>query len=524
MRRLLVPAVVAVLLAAGCSGDPVPSAPAPVDNTAMVLADASEPGSLNPLLGYAPYGAARFYDGLMEFGPTKVPQTVLAAQQPQPAPDGRSWTVKVRQDGVRFSDGSKLTVDDVVATYQALLDPVYASPLRASYDMLSAVVKVDASTVRFDLAYPYPALPTKLTLGILPHTALTPPGPLANSPVNAKPVGTGPYQLVSWTKGDRMVLQANKSYFGGAPKVSKVTVLFQPDDAKRAEQARAGQLDGAEVSPQQAVAFAKVDGVRVITQDSADFRAITLPTANRVTGDKAVRLALNYAVDRKALIGSALAGKGSPAYTPMPGSMPEFIETQATYRYDKAEAARVLEQAGWVPGADGVRAKDGVQARFTLLYPTGDTERAAVAQAFATQVKAIGVQVEATALAPEAITARGGADAQVLGGGDPFNPDTGFAPVLHTGGALNPGGYSNAQVDTALDNARKATDPARRATAYRQAQRAYTADPGLVVLAFVNHTYVVHDEWTGYQPVTEPAVHGALGWGPWWNLQTWGPR
>jgi peptide/nickel transport system substrate-binding protein len=87
----------------------------------------------------------------------------------------------------------------------------------------------------------------------------------------------------------------------------------------------------------------------------------------------------------------------------------------------------------------------------------------------------------------------------------------------------NPGRYANALVDAALEAGRRTTDPAQRAVAYRQFQRAYVADPGMVFLAFVDHTYVVKANWTGYQPVVDS--HGAgLTWGPWWNLPTWTPR
>lgn len=510
MRRLLLPAALVVtLVAAGaCTDSPAPTVPGgTVDTTAMVLADPVEPATLNPLRGYAPDGAAKLFDGLMEYGPNRIPQPALAKQPPQPAADGRSWTVKIRDD-VKFSDGAKLVAEDVVATYRTLLDPAYGSPLRPAYDMLSGVAEVDPATVRFDLAYPYPQFPAKLVLGILPHATLTTPE------FDAKPIGTGPYQLVSWTKGDRMVLRANKNY-PVAPKIAKLTVVFVPDDNTRAAKMRAGEFDGAEVTPQQAVGFAKVDGVRVITEDSADFRAVALPAHNPVTSDKAVRLALNYAMDRKDLIGSALAGKGTPASTPMPGTLPEFVEPQAQYRLDRDTAGHILDQAGWVVGTGGLRERSGTPAKFTVMYPTGDSELKAIAQTFASQVKAIGITVDAAEVAPADLAKRAGTDAQVISGGSPFDPANGFAPVLHTG---------NAQLDAAMDSAHRATDPAQRATSYRQAQRAYLADPGLVVLAFVNHTYAVHDNWTGLQPVVEPAAHGALTWGPWWNLQTWAPR
>ncbi|MBV9844576.1 MAG: ABC transporter substrate-binding protein [Kutzneria sp.] len=505
------------MVATACTGAPPPTVVGGADHTAMVLADPVEPASLNPLLGYAPYGAAKLFDGLLAYDANRTLQPALAKRYPEPSADGRSWTVHIRDD-ILFADGTKLDAADVAATYRALLDPTYGATVRSGYDMLADVVLLDATTVRFDLAYPYPPFPAKLVLGIVSRTAL---GVVATA---AKPVGTGPYQLVSWTKGDRMVLQANKSYFGGVPKVTKLTVVFVPDDTARASRMRAGEFDGVELPPARAAEFVGTDGVRVITQDSAEFLAVTLPTHNPVTADRAMRLALNYAVDRAGLVGSVLAGKGTPAYTPMPDTLPEFVEPQARYRHDRDEATHILDQAGWTVGADGIRSRGGVPARFTLMCPTGDSERTKLAQAVAKQVREVGVAVDVTAVDRGTLAARAGTEAEVMSAGDPFDPDLGFASALHTGGTANPGGYTDTRVDAALDSAHRATDPAQRAAAFRQAQRAYLVDPGLVVLASVGHTYVTHDYWTGYQSVVEPFDHGALSWGPWWNLRAWVPR
>jgi len=505
VRRLLLlgSLLSAAVVLAACTGEPTPARSGGTvdDNTTMTLADATEPASLNPVQGFAPEGGSRMYDGLVGYQADRSLRPVLATDLPQPSPDGRSWTVKLHER-VLFADGSPLTAADVAAEYNAVLDPAVKSPLRPDFDMLAGVTAVDELTVRFDLSFPFPSFPTRLVLGVIPRTALT----------AAQPPGTGAYAVAGWDKGKQLVLGLNKYYYGVPPKVVKITVAFVPDDATRIQRLQNGGFDGIEVPPSEAVAVAKFDGVKVITEDTADYRAVTLPADNPVTGDHSVRLALNFAIDRKDLIGTALGGKGTPASTPMPDSLPEFVDPQAVYRFDRGAAGRILDQAGWVAGADGIRAKGGVRAAFTVGYPAGDLERRAVAQAFATQLRAVGFDVTATP---------GAGVAQIVSGGSPFDPDLAVRQVLRTGGAANATGYSDAAVDTALDTAHKATDPAARATAFRAAQRAYLGDPSLVTLAFVTHTYAVHDNWAGSVAITEPAVHGPLTWGPWWNLETW---
>lgn len=514
MRPLLPTLVVAALLAvAGCTGDTTPSAEGTTDGSALVLADPVEPTTLNPLLGYGREGVSKIYDGLVEHRADGSLRPQLATEPPRPAADGLSWTVELRQD-VTFTDGTTFGPEDVVATYRALLDPASGSTERAAYDGLTGVEQLDARTVRFTLVRPWAAFPHLLVLGILPSEALGVPLK------DVKPVGTGPYRLVDWQRGQRMVLESNPSHFGGEPKIRKLTVVFVPDDNTRAQRMQAGEFDGAELPPRLAASFGNANGMRVVTHRSADLQAVTLP-GGPVTGDSAIRMALNHAVNRTGLVDNLLGGKGTPASTPMPAALPEFAEPAAAFRHDKAQAELLLDQAGWVRGTDGVRVRDGVPARFTLMYPIGDVVRADLATGFAADARAVGVDVQLAGLGWDAITPRLGVDAFLHGGGTPFDPDLATHRVLHTG---NPWGYSNPQVDAALDTARSLLDPAQRAAAYKQAQRAYAAAPGMVVLASVQHTYVVRENWNGYQEVVDPHTRGALSWGPWWNLEKWTPR
>ncbi|SHF32735.1 ABC transporter substrate-binding protein [Streptoalloteichus hindustanus] len=525
-RGLLPTAAVlaAAVAVAGCSTPSTPDSGR--DKSQLTLADAYEPESLNPLLGYGEEGVSKIFDGLLTYRADRTLEPALAAEPPQPSADGRSWTVKLRKD-VRFHDGSTFGAEDVVATYRAALDPAYASTVRSGLSMISKVEQVDPLTVRFDLAHPYAPFGHKLVLGVLPSEALAKPEPQDRSPMGTKPVGTGPFRLAEWRKGERMVLEANDSYWHGTPKIRKVNVVFAVDDNTRAQRMRGGEFDGGPLPPNLAKTFEGLDGYRVVTHKSADYRTVVMPTANPVTGDKAMRLALNLAMNRQGMIDALLGGKGAPASTLIPQALPEFVEPSAQFRYDRAEAERTLEAAGWVKGADGVRARDGQRAKFSLLYPAGDNVRKDLAQAFASDAKAVGVEVVLEGLGWEAIEPRMGNDALVLGGGNPLDPDLKSYPLLHSSyaanGFNNPGSYRNAEVDAALEAGRRTTDPAQRVVAYKQFQRAYVADPGMVFLTFLDHTYVVREGWTGYQEVVEPHTHG-FTWGPWWNLQDWAPR
>ncbi|HEY3748130.1 MAG TPA: ABC transporter substrate-binding protein [Pseudonocardiaceae bacterium] len=519
-RRLLLSIILVLALASACTGTPTPSASGQPDNTAMVLAEPVEPTSLNPLDGYATNGASKIFDGLYEYQSDGTLAPMLASDLPVPSANGRSWTVSLRT-GILFSDGTTFDALDVLATYRALLNPVFASPLRSAYSMLTSVTQVSENTVRFNLAYPYAPFPDKLVLGIVPAPALSVPGPVDKLPMNDDPVGTGPYTLVSWTKGSKLVLAANPRYaavLGGEPKVKKVTVLFVPDDQDRVTQLRAGKLDGAAVSPTEAATFTRSNAFNVLTDVSSDLRAVELPVHGPVTGDPAVRLALNEAVDRRALVAGPLGDAGTPASTPVPAVLPEFVEPSATFTLDQQQARTDLLAGGWVANTEGGRSKEGVAAAFTLNYPTGDTVDAALATKFVAAAKAIGIAVTAEGVPESELAAKSTTDATLISTGNPFDPDLDLYPLLGTALA----GASSATV-AAVQTGRHTLDPGQRAVAYRQFQRDYLAAPTMVCLAFVDHTYVMRNNWTGYAPVTDSASQGVT-WGAWWNLGQWLPR
>lgn len=525
LRNIVVP-LLAVFAVAACSAPTSGPGAASADPSAMVLADGYEPDDLNPLLGYGSEGASKFYDGLYDYDAARALQPALAAGPATPSADRRQWTVPLRP-GVTFHDGSAFDAADVVATYQAILDPNRAATIRSSVPMVTGVTAAGANAVRFDLSYATGTFPARLTSGILPSEALAGGGPVSDLPVNTRAVGTGPYRFVEWRKGDTMIMEANEGYWGGAPAVRRVTVVFAPDDNTRAQRVAAGEFDGSVLPPALAKSVAGPSGLTLREHASADYRTIALPFANPVTADPAIRAALNRSVNRQGMIDALLAGQGQPAYTPVPAVLPNQAEPTATFPYDPAAAGKLLSDAGWAPGPDGVRARGAQRASFTLMYPATDSIRRDLAQAFASDVRAAGIDVKLEGLGWEAIEPRMGRDALVLGGGDPFDPAFKAWQLLHSSNAAdgfnNPGSYRNQQVDAALDAALRAPDATARDTAVRAFQRAYVADPGMVFLAFLGHSYVSRDNWNGYAPVVEPHTHGVT-WGPWWNLEDWTPR
>ncbi|MFG3703531.1 ABC transporter substrate-binding protein [Micromonospora sp. NPDC047670] len=520
--RVTAMAVGAVLAAAGCTSPTSTSAGTGAAGT-LVVATAGEPDTLNPVLNYGVDGGSLIFDGLVGRDARNQLVPALARELPAVSADGRTVTVKLR-DGVLFHDGSPLTAQDVVFTYQAVLDPKVDSTLRSDLDMLASVTAPDPSTVVFTLRYAYAPFLQRLTLGIVPAKALA--GQDVNkAEFNRRPVGTGPYRVTSWTPGDRLVLAANEKYWGGRPANSGVVVAFVADDNVRAQRMRAGEFDAAELAPKLAAGFDGLAGYRVQRVPTADYRGVMLPMGNPVTGDPAVRRALNAAVDRAAMVAGLLGGAGEPAFGPVPPSS-EFAEPSIAGKptADQAAATAALDAAGWKPGPDGIRAKDGRPAAFALMYPATDSLRKELALAVTADAKKVGIKVTPEGLTWDAITPRMKSDAVVMGYGTPYDPDFVsyklFGSAFAGQGFFNPGSYRSAVVDKALQDGRDNADPAARRAAYATFQKQLAADLPWVFLTYLQHTYVVRDGVAGVTPRVEPHEHDVAN-SLWWNIHTW---
>ncbi|MFC4008908.1 ABC transporter substrate-binding protein [Nonomuraea purpurea] len=505
MRRRFALFGVFVLMLSACSAPSEPTAAPARDDTA-VLGLGPEPDSLNPVLGYAPDGGSLMFDGLVRRTPDLKLQPALAESLPEAK--GQEVRFTLRQ-GVTFHNGKALTSADVVYTYEQVLKPANNSPLRGDYAAIEKVTAPDARTVVFHLAYPYAPILQRTTLGIVPES----------SGLSADPVGTGPYTFVSWAKGDKITFKANDRYWGQAPAVKNLVLAYTADDNARATRMAAGEFTATELPPKAVARFRNQQGMTVHEVPTADYRGVMFPMDQPVTGDLAIRKALSLAVDRSAMVSAILAGAGSPAFGPVaPGTDWHNPAVTGSGSPDRAKAVATLEQAGWKAGTDGIRAKDGTAARFTLMYPAGDSLRKELALAVASDAKQVGIDVRLAGLDWDAIDQRLSKDALIMGFGAPYDPDYTNYELFHSSfagqGYFNPGRYDNPEVDRLFETGRRTSDQAARKRAYDEAQQRISDDAVWLYLVYLKHTYVVRGEWTGITVGVEGHEHvtgGLLG-------------
>ncbi|MGW6547213.1 ABC transporter substrate-binding protein [Streptomyces massasporeus] len=524
-RRIRGAAVTAALAAAvtacsapsGGSGDGESAGP-------VVLGVASEPDTLSPLLGYGKDGNSKIFDGLLARDADLKLKPALASALPKITDGGRTYTYTLR-DGVEFSDGEPLTPADVVYTYRTALDPKTNSTFKSELDAVEEVRASGDDKVVFTLKYPYAPFAARTVLPIVPEHIAGEQDPNTGS-FNTEPVGTGPYVLTGWSKGEKLSFKANPRYWGGKPAVEAFTMAVIADDDVRATRLRSGDLDGAVLPPNLAATFKGDDARRTYEARSYDFRAVTLPTGDKVTGDRAIRRALDAAVDRDAMVDKILDGAGRPAYGPLPVDDPAFTE-DIERAQGLGKAGKILDEAGWKPGEDGIRSRDGQRASFGLLYPSGDKVRQDHALAYASDAKKAGIDVKVESATWEVIEPRMKDTAVLAGFGSVGDPDFGLYTLLHSSlagdGFNNMARYDNPAVDRALDDGRRSQDPTARTSAYDTLQRALVRDPGYTFLTHIDHLYVLADRWNGLSTQLEPHEHGFAS-GPWWNIEDWQPK
>ena len=278
-------------------------------------------------------------------------------------PDGKTTRFFLRQ-GVKFHTGQPFTADDVMWTWGKR--QLEGKTLTTVANTLGpdSVKKVDDFTVDFTPTTPNLRIAEQI---VHPEGAIVPNGNHNDTmPVN----GSGPFKLVSYTPKQGAVIERNDDYWGEKPKVKRITFQFLPDPQTRLEALKAGQVDFVIDLPPAAAKSIEGDS-RFHVVRSAPGRNHLLyvnKLAGRVTADQAVREALNYAIDRKAYVDVVLDGNGEPGRWMAPKSvLGSSADVVKGIERDVNRSKKVLDDAGWKPGADGIREKDGRKLSVRLL-------------------------------------------------------------------------------------------------------------------------------------------------------------
>ena len=337
-------------------------APAP-QTASLRLAIASEPHSMLPLLAQSiPDNEVLrlLYDPLIACDAAGRPVPALAATVPTRANggisrDGRTITYRLRH-GVRWHDGTPFTSADVAASFRAVMDPRSMVQTRHGYDAVARVETPDPYTVRFRLKRAFaPFVGTVFAESDAPYylapRRLLGDGPLTRSPLNGAAVGTGPYRLVRWVRGDHVELAANGAYWNGAPSIARITVRFVADENTLLVGLRSGELDGVIGLSAAAAAQARtIPHVRVhVAALNAYWGVMMNNAAGHATSDVRVRRAVALALDAASFRANVTHGFYAAAIADLPRALWAADRTLRPIAHDTAAARHLLAAAGYGP-------------------------------------------------------------------------------------------------------------------------------------------------------------------------------
>jgi peptide/nickel transport system substrate-binding protein len=507
MYRLLLVAFAAVFVALGLGGGRVVAADVATGaNGGPIRVElVAEPHSLLPILQTsADEGAIGnlVFDTLVEFDDRRRVQPVLAAVVPTRenggiSADGLTITMHLRH-GVRWQDGARFSAADVVYTINAILDPKNNAANRSFYTNIVRVTAVGTDVVVFHLKTTQASF--LATVGsiypIVPAHLLAKSPNLATDPFNAHPIGTGPYRLVRWQRGTGLSFAANPTYFRGAPKNPGVEIVIMPDSNTLAIQVRQHNIDFAIVESSTYNALSDAAGIVRKTEPLNDINALAMNAAHPILHDVRVRRAIVLAIDRTRLASTVSFGTGTPAYADLPLFMYDGHPPDGWAASDPVAAGKLLDDAGWTLGADGVRAKNGEPLQLQFIAYDGSASVSSLSLQVAQMLRAVGIDVSYKSYSPSLYflpAASGGPvlsgryDLAILSivGGDDTSNDELYTCQSRIPAGFNYANYCNPEMERLQAATLREYDPVRRNRIVAQIEALAVRDATYV---FLYHT------------------------------------
>ncbi len=449
----------------------------------IVIAIYDEPTSLNPLEIISGSGVlveSAFTNGLVKQNESGGVEPDLAEKW-EISLDGLTWTFFLRK-GVKFSDGTDLTADDVAATFREAINP--SSPSNGA--LLTQLVKEFKSdgkyTFQIVLKSPYSLLTQTVQRAIVPARAVT-GNASAKREYEEDPVGTGPFMLAARTK-DQIILDANPSYFEGRPHLDRIIYRRFADQKQAWTSLMQGDID--------MVVDVDYEDYRVIKDDSRFkvydyFDTFCYPLLfnlkDPLFSQPRIRQAISLAIDRQDLVDKALQGGGIPTTGPFQPGTWAYNPDPSIQPFDPARASAILKELGWKDtDGDWILEKDGKKLQFTLLIDQNDKLKEATVKRLQWQLLQVGIRMDVEILpVAELMQNRlptGKFQASIVQENSFSNPDlmSSFFWETSSIGRYNLPGYSNPEVDRLIAAGKSATDSVKKRETYQQIHRLIAND------------------------------------------------
>jgi len=431
----------------------------------------------------------QIYEGLVEVNADLGIEPALAESW-EVSEDGLTYVFKLRE-GVRFHNDRTMTADDVVYSYERIVDPETASPQASRFAEVATAVATGEYEVTFTLSRPFAPFLSNLTnLYVVPREVVERFGDLQQNAV-----GTGPFVLDEIVPDTYVRLRANPDYYReGEPRLEYLRYNIVPEASTRA----AGMRTGAyhlipDVDPATAETLRCVSGVTLLETQDLAYTLLGLNVSREPFDDPRVRMAINYAIDRDEIVEAVYFGNAVPGGPLSPGLAEWALPTEefACYATNRDMARQLLAEAGYPDGFDTSI------LTFGTIQVVSDT-----AQVLQAQLAEVGIRAQVNVAEFGAFVqdwTNSNFDMFVSLNGGSVDPDGYLHRTFVTGGSTNVFKYSDAEVDAWLEEGRTTVDPAARYETYAQLQRRLACEGPIVHVAYGTLFTAVSDRVEGFQ-------------------------
>ncbi|HET9002023.1 MAG TPA: peptide ABC transporter substrate-binding protein [bacterium] len=484
------------------------------------FADVTTLNSLNTLDNVSTWIIILLGDGLLDITSAGELIPALASEVPKPSADQLTYTFKLRS-GIEWSDGHPLTAEDVAFSYRLMFVPEtkdFISLFRPALEQfLSSVDAPDPATIVFRLKKPWaPFLAEYGRIRIQPKHMI---GAVSPKALNTHPfwsaptVSSGPFKFVKWDKGQQVVLARNDRYWRGPALLDGYVMKLVPNAVVLAEQLRTGEVD---VAQPDATAWVSLASAKNIVRKSFLLPGATWYVYNldptkpsyKLFGDKNVRKALQYSLDRVRIARTIYFEQAVTGDCELPSvSWAYNSHLHNTYPFNKNRAEELLDAAGWVRGADGVRAKGGTKLAFEILTNAGNKVRESILVAMQGMWKDVGVDATPRPIQNSQLVAQLTSirtfdvmlRVALANSPDPDELLGGFFTTSGTvTGGLNGMHYSNPEVDKLIDQAAATTSPSVRKEIYARVQDLLSDDLPAAPLVYQKGVWGINKRVVGW--------------------------
>ncbi len=410
--------------------------------------------------------------------------------------------------GVLFHDGHPFSAKDVKFTYEAIMDPRNLSPRISDFEPIKKIEIIDPLTVKVIYKRLYSPALSSWQIGILPEHLLNREAlrkeamskgmdpekfSIRDSSFNRNPVGCGPFRFKKWVSDQYIILERFEDYWEGPPNYKKYIFRVIPDPLTQEMEFYAGTIDHYDVQPHQVERLKKDPRFQAFSGLSFGYTYIGYNLRRKPFDDVRVRKALGMAIDVEKIIKYVLYGQAERITGPFLKQTDYYDHSVKPLPYDPEASLRLLKEAGWKRGKDGMLRKNGRPFRFTLITNSGNDIRKAILAIAQQSWKKIGIDVKTEILEWSVLIQRINRhdfDAVVLGWSMGIEPD--LYQIFHSSQRgpyqLNFVGYRNKKADELIIKIRQEYDYKKRVRYCHELHRIIAEDQP--------YTFLFARKWT----------------------------